>query len=168
MKRLTTIFMLGAFVVVLAACSGADSESDSYSNGAIQDEDSLIDADGNEIFVIDERFFVMRVWDVIFSPNEFIGRTIQYEGMFNTFDTSDEGHFYKVYRYTDGCCGPDSMIGFEVRLDNIDIEPFADDTWVKVTGVVEEFEVRGHTLLRVNVTSIVEMDERGAEYVTSR
>ncbi|MCL2673962.1 MAG: lipoprotein [Defluviitaleaceae bacterium] len=129
-------------------------------NAAVSDDDN--------VFVIDEQFFVLRMLDIVFSHNEFLGQTIRYEGMFRTVDVPTIGDVYQVYRYTDGCCGPDGIIGLQVRLDSADIEPLPTGTWVEVTGILEEFEHQGRTFLRLEVTSLIEMDDRGEEFVTVR
>jgi len=139
MKRLTAVFLI---VLLLAGCSSSD------------------DAD---ILEIGERFFVTQIEQIYLDPETYLGRTIRYEGIF--FSTYWEGeHFHYVIRYTfDGCCGNDSMTGFEVLLNGI--EPFPDDTWVEVTGVLEEYELDLHTILVVNATSVTEKPERGLEFV---
>ena len=127
--------MLAMFI--LSSCGTAESDED--------------------VFVIDERFFVARYFDIIYDTERYIGRTIQYEGMF--FARSWEGRdFYIVTRYTIGCCG-EELIGFEVLLD--DVPSFPDNTWVEVTGVLD----RHDDSLVVRAITIIEMDERGAEFV---
>jgi len=122
----------------------------------------------DDVFAIDEQFFVLRMLDIVFSPNEFLGQTIRYEGMFRTVEIPTIGDVYQVYRYTDGCCGPDGIIGFQVQLDSAGLEPLPTGTWVEVTGILEEFEHQGRTFLRLAVTSLTELDERGEEFVTVR
>jgi len=143
-------FIIMAFVIMLSAC-GSDSASTTD--------------DG--ILVIEERFFIFRMWDILANPEEYLGRTIQYEGVFQTFDWPGMGHFYHVFRYTDDCCGEGGMLGLDVRLDTLGVEAFEDGAWVKVTGVLETFEAQGNLFLRLEATSIVEMEERGAEFVTN-
>ena len=147
------------FLMLLLLLSGCGSN-------AAKDTDNPVRIDG--VYVIEERFFVYRMWDIFDSPNDYLGHTIQYEGMFRTLKFPNLGDFYQVFRYTEGCCGDDGIIGLNVSLDNINIEPFPDGAWVEVTGVLEEFEVQGQTYLWLKVTTITEMDERGAEFVSSR
>ena len=136
MKRVILIIIVLA-ALVLAGC--ADNE----------DRDTL---------VIGERFFVNQVFEIFFNHQQYIGRTIQYEGMFRAIPL-DERHFFVVYRHMLGCCGEEDIIGFEVILG--DIAPFPDNTWVEVTGTLEMYG----GFLVVRAASIVEMDERGAEFV---
>ena len=115
-------------------------------------------ADDNGIIEISEESFVDETFGVLGNPDRYLGRTIRLEGMFMTVQlpgSGDEFHF--VYRLTDGCCGPEP-IGFELHLDGID--PLPDYTWVEVTGVLEQ-----HISTRLEVISLIEMSERGAEHV---
>ena len=124
--------------------------------------------DSSDMLVIDEQFFVMRMLDIVFSPHEFLGQTIRYEGIFRAIDIPDVGELHQVYRYTEGCCGPDGIVGLQVWLENTDIEPFPNGTWVQVTGVLEEFEHQGRMFLRLDTISLIELSERGEEFVTIR
>jgi len=132
--------------LLLTGCSGAEEEN---------------------IVEIGERFFVTRINDILFTnTRDYIGRTIRYEGMFWTvyWEPTGRDHFY-VIRYTDGCCGDhDSSIGFELRLNGARSLP--DDTWVEVTGVLEEAD-DGIQHVRLRVVSLRELDERGLEFVDS-
>jgi len=142
MKRTIAVFAL-AFVLILSACgqgAGADGEGD--------------------IIVIGERFFVNQVVEIVMNANQYTGRTIQFEGIFRAINNAQTGdnHFF-VMRFTQGCCGIE-MIGLEVLME--DRTPIDDDAWVEVTGILEIID--GLPMLRV--TAIIEMDERGAEFVS--
>ena len=126
-------------------------------------------ADPNDILVIEERFFINRMNDIVFNLDSYIGTTIRYEGVFRTLEwpESQIGYFHQVYRYVEGCCGPDGVLGLDVRLNYVDIEPFEDSAWVRVTGVIGSFEEGGRTFPRVNVTHIEELEERGNDFISS-
>ena len=118
-----------------------------------------------DIVEITERFFVTQLMELFTNPDEFIGRTIRYEGMFSSHLWEHTGeYFHFVYRYTDGCCSPEETAGLEVYLNNF--EPLPDNAWVEVVGVFERFESGGSSFLRLNVISLVELEERGAEFVS--
>jgi len=141
MKRLFAVFMI---VLLLAGCSSPNSPDDV------------------DILEIGERFFVTQIEQIFIDTETYLGRTIRYEGMF--FSSHWEGEdFHYVIRHTFGCCGDDGMIGFEVMLNGI--EPFPDDTWVEVTGVLEEYNLDWRTILVINAISVTEMPERGLEFV---
>jgi len=140
MKKLLVILILLALLLV--GCSGSDN-----------------------VIEISERFFITQMTEINMNAEEHVGRTIRYEGMFQTLDWSATGEeYHMVIRYILGCCGDDGFIGYEVYLG--DMEPFPDNAWVEVTGELEWYEVDGMRILRVVATSIREMDERGSELVT--
>ena len=120
-------------------------------------------AGGDGVVEIEERFFLTQVNHIWRNAEEYVGRTIRYEGMFRAFYWPATGPFYMVHRFTLGCCGNDGITGFEVYLG--DIEPFADDDWVEVVGMLEWYEVDNLRILRVAATSITEVEERGREVV---
>ena len=120
--------------------------------------------DSDNVVEIGERFFLATMNDIHLNSNQYLGRTIQYEGMFWNIYWEQE-YFHFAGRYVFDCCGNDGVIGFELYLGNI--EPLPDNAWVKVTGVLEEFQHDGYTFLRLSVISLVEMDERGAEFVSN-
>ena len=120
-------------------------------------------ADEGDIVYIGERFFVTEINHIWLNREQYLGRVIQYEGMFFSVQWEDESVYF-VARYTLGCCGPDGLIGFDVSLN--DVPAFPDNTWVQVTGVLEEDYSEWGSILMVNATSIIEMPERGREFVT--
>ena len=104
------------------------------------------------IIEISDYNFGVQVQEIQLSRHEFLGRTIRYEGMFMYSSWEDE-IFYYVARAEGGCCG---VYGFEVYLN--DIPSVGMETWVEITGVLEEFYVEGEeqAFLRINLVSMVE------------
>ena len=145
-KKLATLCIL-ALTIILASC--APSSPYSYEDGIVR---------------IHEYFFVTMFNKIMNSRDEHIGRTIQYEGIFASFVTSGGETLYTVYRNAPGCCSPSESLGFEVYL--ADIEPVEDDAWVEVTGVFEVYEYLGFEFVRLNVVSLIELEERGQELVS--
>jgi len=120
------------------------------------DSFELSDYDG--IIVINENSFSTQIFEIMMLYTEYLGRTIQLEGMF--FTTHWDGQdFHLVYRWTLSCCG-ERMTGFEVVLQ--DIEPFQDDIWVKAVGILD---TDGDYLV-LRLISITET-EPGQEFVPS-
>jgi len=111
----------------------------------------------DDTVVISERFFANEMQEVVLNHQQYLGRTIQFEGMFRTISVSDVDRFL-VMRYHDGCCG-EEPVGLEVILG--DFEPFAQDAWVEVTGILE---VAGGFLV-LEVTNIRELSVRGREVI---
>ena len=121
----------------------------------------------DDVVEISERFFITTFQEIHLNSELYIGRTVRYEGMFRTFQWPDtDEDFYMVYRYVPGCCSPDDgmSIGFIVDLNNI--APLEDNAWAEVTGVLEVYERADAARFRVNVTSLTQPAERGAEFVT--
>ena len=136
-KRTATIFSIA---LILTACTS--------------------DGENDNTLVISDTFFRTQVTDVFINAREHMGRTIQFEGLFRTVDWFPTSHdSFVVHRYIMGCCTRDP-IGFEVFLPD-DMTPFADQTWVEVTGVLEE----SHGLPAVRAASIIEKAEQGRIFV---
>jgi len=143
MKKLIALSLILTSMIFFAGCS-------SNSDGTIE---------------ISERFFINDINNIIFNRNDYLGRTIQYEGIFDTIAVSAFTEVHLVYRYVPGCCGPEGIAGFLVDLG--DFAPLSGNAWAEVVGVLEEFEDHnGNTNIRLALTSLTEMDTRGAEFVT--
>ena len=139
MKKLVLLLLA---VLLLTACAGGD----------------------DDIVEIPEQFFVTQIQSLHVNAEEYVGRTIRYEGIFQTMHWDLVGSdVHLVYRYVWDCCGNDGEAGFWVHLGGI--EPLPDNAWVEVTGVLEWYEVAGFQVLRVAAASLREMEERGAEVV---
>jgi len=171
-RSLFLIIFLIIMVSVLTACGESDEIADvgieaeqtvQEEQPAEQQEEQPTEADTHEqssegTVVITERFFVNQVLEVFMNPDIYLGRTIQYEGIFYNLGQGGEDAFV-VMRYTFGCCGIDGRIGFQLVLDGT--EPLPDDTWVEVSGILE----MNYGFLMVRVVSLIEKDERGSDMV---
>jgi len=135
--------------MVLTSCAETDYAADAV---------SIYEAHGDAV-VITERFFVNQVMEVFMNHEIYLGRLIQLEGMFYDLSQGSED-LYAVIRYTFGCCGVDGRIGFQIVLN--DFQPFPDDTWVDVSGILE----MNDGFLMLSVVSLSEKDERGSDIVT--
>lgn len=178
------ICLLALCALLLAGCgTGSDSSSYLYAAPPVSGEwtaDSSaaetpndghsLDADGEaaksgEIIEIKEKMFVAQTNDVYLNTDDYLGRTIRYEGiMFSEWDEGLGRNAYYVVRYGPGCCGYDSLAGFEVTFeDGYDYPP--DNSWVEATGVVDVYERNGWPIIWVKLDSLVVKAERGAETV---
>ena len=116
--------------------------------------------DDDGILVIGDRFFVHQVHDIWMNTPQYLGRTIQYEGIFRIVNWRATGYDHIVMRYTAGCCTREP-IGFFILLSD-SLYPFPPDhAWVEVTGVLEETD----GFLALNAISLIEMEERGFYFV---
>ncbi|MCL2387986.1 MAG: hypothetical protein FWC89_10635 [Defluviitaleaceae bacterium] len=114
------------------------------------------DLDTDNIITITERFFVNQLFEVLLNHQQYIGRVIQYEGMFYTVSWDDD--FFIVYRYMSCCGNEQDRIGFEVTGD---FAPFPDNAWVEVTGMLDT----QNDFLVLRVLDIEEKAERGSAFV---
>ena len=165
MKILLSIILF-ALLFVLAGCTTGIDEyaasvySNQNSNEYYEDVNSDVlyqeyNGAADYILEITDPDFASQIKEIQFFRDEFLGRTIRFEGMFLSSYWEDEA-IYFVARLEGGCCG---FPGFEVYLN--DITRFDDETWVEVTGILEEFFVEGDDryFLRLNVISLLEREE---------
>jgi uncharacterized membrane protein YcgQ (UPF0703/DUF1980 family) len=116
-----------------------------------------------DVIEIKEKLFVAQTNDIYINPDDYMGKTIKYEGIFDSvyYEATDRMYCF-VIRYGPGCCGFDDYAGFEVSWSG-DIPENND--WVEVVGVLGEYEEDGYSYLILQLSSLTVLDERGAEYV---
>lgn len=120
-------------------------------------------ADNKGVVEIKEKMFIAQTNDIYINPEDYLGKTIKYEGIFDPYEYEETGMtYYYVIRYGPGCCGYDANAGFEVIWSGD--YPNIND-WVEVIGVLEEYEEDGNKYLRLNLSSLTVLDTRGAENV---
>lgn len=147
---------------------GDSSTPDSASNSSPHAGASLPAYDEGEVVEIREKLFVAQTNDIYLNGEDYIGKTVKYEGIYKNSADWENGsdevlHF--VIRYGPGCCGYDSEAGFEVRWDGE--WPEVDD-WVEVVGILQkEVYQSGMKVLYVEVQSITVKEERGLENVVT-
>lgn len=117
----------------------------------------------SDVIEIKEKMFIAQTNDIYINAEDYLGKTIKYEGIFNSFynDANDTTYYY-VIRYGPGCCGFDANAGFEVVWSG---DYPNNNDWVEVVGVLEEFEEDGNKYLRLDLSSLTVLDTRGEEYV---
>lgn len=117
----------------------------------------------DKVVKINERLFIAQTNDIYMNAEDYLGKTISYEGIYKTVNNEDSGeilHF--VIRYGPGCCAYDAEAGFEVVWDK---EWPQDDDWCEVTGVLEQYKADGQPFLRLALTSLKVLKKRGMERV---
>ncbi len=124
-----------------------------------------IEAPTGDLVEIGERLFIAQTNDIYLNPEDYLGKTVKYQGIFKTMDWEETGETYHcVIRYGPGCCGYDGEAGFEV--DWAGDWPQEDD-WCEVVGVLEIYEQSGMRYLRLALDSLTVLKERGAEFVST-
>jgi len=115
------------------------------------------DAEEESIIELKDPHFAIRMLEIQMRREYYLGRTIRFEGMFLSSTWGDETIFF-IARIEGGggCCG---FHGFEVYLNDFNV--FEDETWVEVTGILEEFYVEDadHYFFRLNVIDLVERQQ---------
>lgn len=122
--------------------------------------------DSGDIIQIKEKMFVTQMNDIYINTEDYLGKSIEYEGMFKSvYYEAEDITYHMVIRYGPGCCGYDGESGLEVIWeDESKTYPNVDD-WVRVQGVLEQYEENGYNYLRLRLNEIEVLDVRGAEYV---
>jgi uncharacterized membrane protein YcgQ (UPF0703/DUF1980 family) len=116
-----------------------------------------------DVVEIREKLFIAQTNDIYLNAEDYLGKTLRYEGFFDEYADEFTGNVYRlVLRNGPGCCGYDQSAGFEVIWDQD--YPTLND-WVAVTGVLETYDEDGASYLRVRLTDLEVLDVRGAEYV---
>jgi uncharacterized membrane protein YcgQ (UPF0703/DUF1980 family) len=62
--------------------------------------------------------FIAQTNDIYFNVEDYLGKTIKYEGLFSVYeDPETNAIYYSVISVRSGCCGVDANAGFEVIWD---------------------------------------------------
>lgn len=116
----------------------------------------------SDILEIREKYFMLQIDDIYFNFDQYEGKIIKVQGMYNA-DIIDENRVYhSVFRYGPGCCGNDGWGGFYLNYKG---EYPEINEWIEVVGTPEIVRDGPVELLYLNVQSITVLEERGAEFV---
>jgi uncharacterized membrane protein YcgQ (UPF0703/DUF1980 family) len=123
---------------------------------------------GGVVVEIKEKMFIAQTNDIYINKNDYLGKTIKYEGIFEQSTWRDNGKTYRyVVRMGPGCCpGDAAAAGFEVRWDDAGKTFPKKNDWVEAVGVLEEYDDDGIPSLRLALTSLTVLAKRGKEKVT--
>ena len=114
---------------------------------------------------ITEKMFIAQCNDVYLNPDEYLGKVLRLEGMYDNFtDPSDGTVYHYVLRNSPGCCGADGTIGFEFLYDGE--TPQLND-WIEVIGTVEKMTVGESEYIALRAVKVTVLDVRGAEFVNN-
>ncbi len=153
--------MLAALLPLMAGCSGQQTPGAEAETVPLPAGNIAVDLE------IKEKMFIAQTNEVYLNQDDYLGKTIKYEGMFySSYYEPSDSTYYMVIRYGPGCCGNDGNVGFEVAWDEGKFEVPAEDAWVEVIGVLEEYEEGGATYLQLKLDSLRVMPSRGVETVT--
>ncbi|MDR2136956.1 MAG: hypothetical protein LBO68_01590 [Synergistaceae bacterium] len=133
-----------------------------------------------KVFEIRERMFIQQCNDIYLNPEEYLGRTVKLEGIYEEYlDEAENETFCYVIRYGPGCCGNDGVAGFQVLFhegygDNDKNPPPKPNDWVEAVGTVEldrgdeqgnqdDQDEEPSVVLRLSRLTV--MQKRGKEFV---
>jgi len=140
------------------------------SGGQTEASKKYAQAKSGIVVEIKEKMFIAQTNDIYINKDDYLGKTIKYEGIFDTSTWRGNGKTYRfVVRLGPGCCPGDvSAAGFEVFWDGNNsgkTYPKKND-WVEVAGVLQEYDDDGIPSLRLALTSLTVLAKRGKERVT--
>ena len=114
---------------------------------------------------IKEKMFIAQCNDIYLNPEEYAGKTIRVEGMYDEY-TDDAGTVFRaVVRNGPGCCGNDGVAGFEFSCEGVpDCKP---NDWILVEGIISSnSDKNGYNTVTIENAALTVKAERGAEYVS--
>lgn len=153
------VFLLG--LTLLAGCTGQEKSA----KGAPSEESSStkeIPKSGEEIVEITEKMYLTYINEIYINAKSYLGKTIELEGMFSSEQYAGKTYYY-IYRVGPGCCGNDgAMCGFEFVTEETLPK---DKDWIKVKGILEEYEEAGQMYLRLKDCTVTVMEQRGKENI---
>ncbi|QIB68808.1 hypothetical protein Ami103574_05500 [Aminipila butyrica] len=169
MKKFTSLLMVCA-LVALTGCQGGTAGTSGSQNdtGAASDTVAVkTKASAGDTVEIKEKMFLAQLNDIYLNQEDYLGKTIKYEGMFTQYTWEEKGvTYYMVYRQSPGCCGADGQAGFEVVWpEGASAFYPQENDWVEAVGVLETVEEDGYTYLRLSLSSLTVLPTRGAEFV---
>ena len=167
-------FFVLCVALLLSSCSGNAVSLPASGSSVSQGQNSVsstqislaaaVGTSGSEV-VIGDKLFVAQTNDIYLNAEDYFGKTIRYEGIFKQAMWSEtEDMLSYVIRYGPGCCGYDGEVGFEVVWDGTWPE---EDAWCEAIGVLEVYEQDGRAYLRMALSSLKVLEQRGMEYVTA-
>ncbi len=162
MKKWSMLLAL-AMLLLLAGCQGR--AADVSASPPPEDAAAAQALPELPMVNITEKMFIAQCNDVYLNPDDYRGKAIRLEGMYDSFTDSTDGTVYHyVTRNSPGCCGADGSIGFEFLYDGE--TPQLND-WIEVIGTVEKMTVGESEYIVLRATKVTVLDVRGAEFVNN-
>ena len=179
MKKMAAL-TLALALALLTACSGTPAEAETtvlptettaspteatvYATETTVHPRVDIEAPVGDVVEIREKMFIAQTNDIYMNAEDYLGKAIRYEGIFDVDFWAETGTtYYYVIRYGPGCCGDDGEAGFEVRWEG---EYPEQNDWVEAVGILEAYEEEGYQYLRLALSSLTVLPTRGAEFVS--
>ena len=159
-KKNSRKFRLIAFVcAALMALSFAGCKKDSGS-----DKKQASEGKKDKVVVV-EKFFHSQIMEIYTNEKPYLGKEIELEGMLKK---PGKG-LYAVLRNGPGCCGNDSVLGFEVKTKDKKmlkiLKSGKKDAWIKASGILKKYKEDGKELLYLELKEAKILKTRGKETV---
>lgn len=157
-------FALLFICIVLFTGCNRNSASENENNGGFLAAPNPTFDTSVDVVEITEKMFVAQCNDVYLNPDDYEGKTISIEGMYDEY-TDDTGVIQRaVIRNSPGCCQFDGVAGFQISCD--DVPTCQQNDWICVEGIIKPFtDVDGYDNVIIENANITIKEERGAEYV---
>lgn len=95
----------------------------------------------NNIIQINQRNFVFSLNEIIENPDKYDGKEIEITGFVYKDKNLKENEFI-IGRFMMVCCAADMQI-VGIRCDSTNLEPYENDTWIKVKGKLKKDAYEG-------------------------
>lgn len=170
MKRIFAVALAALLLCTACSAKGAEGEEPlvgGASAGLEVGEDGHVDPQlepDRDVIEIREKLFIAQTNEIYLNYEDYLGKTVSYEGIFMTTEMEGYDPWHWVVRYGPGCCANDGTAGFEIRYDG---EWPEQNDWVAVQGVLTTYDVNGWDMLVLDVVSLEIKAERGQEYVAT-
>ena len=154
------ILVIGGIVFAIIKINNKSSE---LANKQVESQKIESSIKAENIIEITDNYFIEKTNDIYVNTEDYIGKTVKFEGLVYSYEDTDGNTYYAVVRNTPGCCGNDGLAGIDIRYDK---EYPKVNTWVEVQGVIEEETVDKTKIPAVKVSSMKEKEE-GKTFVTN-
>ncbi|CEN90166.1 TIGR03943 family putative permease subunit [Paraclostridium sordellii] len=160
------------FLLLLTGCSSTQATVENHkkivdlgndTNKIENKKNSIASNDGIPI-EIKEKMFIAQLDDIFNNSDDYIGRTIKIEGLYNSLEADGKTLNY-VYRHSPGCCGNDGIVCIEFVGNDKMTMPNPDD-WIEVTGKIERYKDKTANSVRIQLETLNIKTQRGAEFVS--
>ena len=145
--------------IVLTALSFTGCKKDSET-----DKKKVQEGKKDKVVVV-EKFFHSQIMEIYTNEKPYLGKEIELEGMLKK---PGKG-LYAVLRNGPGCCGNDSVLGFEIKTKDKKmlkiLKSGKKDAWIKASGILKKYKEDGKELLYLELKEAKILKTRGKETV---
>lgn len=164
MKKIIMIILLVLVIGgIVFAIIKVNDKSTEIANKKEEKQGTEASAKTEKVIEITDNYFIEQTNDIFINLEDYIGKTVKFEGLIYSYEDTEGNTYYAVVRNTPGCCGNDGLAGLDIRYDK---EYPKENTWVEVEGIIEEEMLDETKIPAVKVSSMQEKEE-GTTFVTN-